>query len=192
MSGTRRDVPNDPGRKNRILDAALDVIAECGVHKATHRKIASVAAVPLGSLTYYFDGMPDLLTQAFARLADTMSGLYRETVQSATSAAAAEEAVVELICGPVSATDREVTLIFEMYAYANHSTAVAATVRAWLARSRDSLALHFTPGVARALDALVEGWTVHRAFNGLPPDRPLVAGVVHAVVAAPGLAGQEH
>ncbi|WP_037571433.1 TetR/AcrR family transcriptional regulator [Phaeacidiphilus oryzae] len=188
MSGTRREVPNDPGRRERILDAALDVIAESGVHRTTHRRIATRAGVPLGSLTYYFEGIDDLIAQAFARLADTMSLLYRRTLREAGSAAEAEAAVVELICGPTYATDRELTLIFEMYAYANHHPAVAATTRAWLTRSRESLTLHFPPGVARALDALIEGWPMHRAFEAAPLDPALVAGVVHAVVAAgPGL-----
>lgn len=188
VSGTRREIPNDPGRKERILDAALDIVAEGGVHGTTHRRIAARAQVPLGSLTYYFDGIDDLLAQAFARLADTMSLLYRQTVQAAGSVAEAEEAVVELICGPAYATDREMTLIFEMYAYANHNEAVSATTRAWLERSRDSLALHFTPGVSRALDALIEGWPMHRAFDDAPLDRRLVAETVHAIVgAAPGL-----
>ncbi|MGV9288274.1 TetR/AcrR family transcriptional regulator [Streptomyces sp. NPDC003719] len=128
--------------------------------------------------------MDDLLAQAFARLADTMSALYRRTVRRAGSVAEAEEAVVELICGPAYATDRDMTLIFEMYAYANHNPAVRATTRSWAARSRESLALHFTPGVARALDALIEGWPMHRHFDDTPLDRRLVAGVVHAVVAA--------
>ncbi len=188
VSGTRREVPNDPGRRDRILDAALDVVAGSGVFGTTHRKIAARAGVPLGSLTYYFDGMDDLLAQAFARLADTMSRFYRRTVRDAASTAEAEAAVVELICGPDYANDRDMTLIFEMYAYANHSPAVRDITRTWVARSRDSLSLHFTPAVARALDALVEGWPMHRRFDAAPLDRRLVAGVVHAVVdAAPRL-----
>jgi DNA-binding transcriptional regulator YbjK len=184
VTGTRREIPNDPGRKERILDAALDVIAEGGVHTTTHRRIAARAQVPLGSLTYYFDGMADLLAQAFARLSDTMSQLYRRTLQSAASTAEAEAAVVELICGPAYATERDMTLIFEMYAYANHNESVSATTRTWLERSRDSLALHFTPGVSRALDALIEGWPMHRAFDEAPLDRRLVTETVHAIVAA--------
>ncbi|MFE3740220.1 TetR/AcrR family transcriptional regulator [Streptomyces sp. NPDC059096] len=184
MSGTRREIPNDPGRKERILDAALDVIADGGVHRTTHRRIAARADVPLGSLTYYFDGIDDLLAQAFARLADTMSALYRQTMRGAGSAAEAEAAVVELICGPAYATERDMTLIFEMYAYANHNEAVAATARTWLARSRDSLALYFAPGVSRALDALIEGWPMHRAFDAEPLDRRLVTETVHAIVSA--------
>ncbi|EGX55790.1 TetR family transcriptional regulator [Streptomyces zinciresistens K42] len=182
MSGTRREIPNDPGRKERILDAALDVIARSGVHGTTHRRIAARAQVPLGSLTYYFAGLDDLLAQAFARLADTMSRLYRLTLENAGSATEAEQAVVELICGPAYATQRDMTLIFEMYAYANHNEAVSLTTRTWLERSRESLSLHFTPGVSRALDALIEGWPMHRAFADAPLDRTLVTAAVRAVV----------
>lgn len=184
MSGTRREVPNDPGRKDRILDAALDVVAESGVHGTTHRRIAARADVPLGSLTYYFTSLADLLAQAFARLSDTMSMLYRERLSSAATPAEAEAAVVELVCGPAYASDREMTLIFEMYAFANHDAATAETTRTWMLRSRESLALHFPPSVCQALDVLVEGWPMHRAFGGEPLDRGLVAATVHAVVAA--------
>ncbi|MFE6971526.1 TetR/AcrR family transcriptional regulator [Isoptericola sp. NPDC057653] len=189
MSGTRREVPNDPGRRDRILDAALDVVGDVGVHRTTHRRIAARAQVPLGSVTYYFDGMDDLLAQAFARLADTMSVQYHRALADAATPAEAEAAVVELVCGPAYATAREVTLLFEMYAYANHHPAVAATMRAWLLRSRASLGLHFAEPVCRALDALIEGWPMHRASDDEPLDRGLVAATVHAVVTGLGGAG---
>ncbi|MDF2847508.1 MAG: TetR family transcriptional regulator, partial [Oerskovia sp.] len=44
MTGVRRV---DPDRKDRIVDAALDVIAEHGVGGATHRVVAAAADVPL-------------------------------------------------------------------------------------------------------------------------------------------------
>ena len=50
--------------KRKILEAALDVIAEKGLHGATHRDIAKKAEISLASTTYYFDGLDDLLTQA--------------------------------------------------------------------------------------------------------------------------------
>ncbi|MDU1063280.1 MAG: TetR/AcrR family transcriptional regulator, partial [Leclercia adecarboxylata] len=35
--------PNDPQRRERILQATLDTIAEHGLNAVTHRKIASCA-----------------------------------------------------------------------------------------------------------------------------------------------------
>ena len=39
-------------RRRQILHAALDVIGREGIGAVTHRTVASVAGVPLGSLTY--------------------------------------------------------------------------------------------------------------------------------------------
>lgn len=186
MSGTRREVPNDPGRRERILDAALDVVAELGVHGTTHRRIAARAGVPLGSLTYYFAGIDEILAEAFARLVDAMSAFYGRALDSARTRAEAEAAVVELICGPAYASDREMTLIFEMYAYANHDAEVEALARDWVLRSRESLARHFPDDVCRALDVLVEGWPIHRSFDAAPTDRALVAATVQAIVEGVG------
>lgn len=60
--------PNDPQRRERILQATLDTIAAHGVHAVTHRKIATCANVPLGSLTYYFSGIEALIEERSACL----------------------------------------------------------------------------------------------------------------------------
>jgi DNA-binding transcriptional regulator YbjK len=60
--------PNDPQRRERILQATLDTIAAHGVHAVTHRKIATCANVPLGSLTYYFSGIEALIERRSACL----------------------------------------------------------------------------------------------------------------------------
>ena len=49
----------DPDRKDRILEAALEVIADHGVAGTTHRSIAARADVPLGSTTYHFETLDD-------------------------------------------------------------------------------------------------------------------------------------
>lgn len=187
MSGSRRRGPNDPDRRERILDAALDVIAESGVFATTHRRIAGAAGVPLGSLTYYFSGLSEILELAFERLSETMSAYYRKRMADVESREDAERAVVDLICGPEYADPREMVLIFEMYAYSNHNAVVAETTHTWMRRSRESLMLHFPEQTARALDVLVEGWPMHRTFEKHPLDRALVTATVRAITS--GLAG---
>jgi TetR/AcrR family transcriptional regulator, regulator of biofilm formation and stress response len=55
----------DPeARRQQILAAAVRVIAEVGVGNVTHRRIAAVAGVPLGSTTYYFPTLDDLVAAA--------------------------------------------------------------------------------------------------------------------------------
>lgn len=180
MGGPRR-VANDPLRKQRILDATLTVIAEHGVHRTTHRRIADEAGVPLGSLTYHFESLGAILEQAFELLAESMSERYRKALAGAPDRLAACDAVTDLICGDEYATSRELTILHEMYAYANHHPAVAETCRRWMARSRDSLALHFPPQACRAIDALIEGWPMHQAWEREPLDRASVRATVVAI-----------
>ncbi|MBR8742294.1 TetR/AcrR family transcriptional regulator [Nocardiopsis sp. MG754419] len=182
MGGSRR-VANDPGRKERIVVATLEVVAERGVHKTTHRAIAERASVPLGSLTYYFDGLTEILEHAFRHLTHTMSEYYGARVAAAADRDEACAAVVDLICGPEYATPRQFVLLFEMYSYANHNDEVRRAARAWMDLSRSSLSAHFSPGACRALDALVEGWSMHRHFEREEggADRALVAATVAAI-----------
>ena len=72
-AGTRRGRRNDPERRDRIIDACLDVLALHGVAGTSHRKVAAQAGVPLGAMTYYFDGMHELLHEAFTRFGTTIS-----------------------------------------------------------------------------------------------------------------------
>ena len=80
---------NDPSRRQRIVDAALTVIATIGVAATTHRRIAAAANVPLGSVTYYFTSLEALLTEAFLQLAAQSSVAFRERLEQATDQASA-------------------------------------------------------------------------------------------------------
>ncbi|MFE1166175.1 TetR/AcrR family transcriptional regulator [Nocardiopsis sp. NPDC058789] len=183
MAGARR-VANDPRRKERIIAGALEVIAERGVHRTTHRAIAERASVPLGSLTYHFDDLTAILEQAFLHLVATMSEYYAGRMGAARDQAEAREAVVDLVCGTEYAAPHQFVLLFEMYAYANHNEAVRSAAREWPRVSRGSLSAHFSPQACRALDALVEGWSMHWYFEREQggPDRVVVAAAVDALV----------
>ena len=67
---------SDPGRRDRLIDVTLDLIAEVGVAGISHRKIAAHADVPLGSMSYHFHGMEELLHEAFTRFADTIAASF--------------------------------------------------------------------------------------------------------------------
>ncbi len=183
MAGSRR-VANDPERRDRIVAAALEVIAEHGVHKTTHRRIAAEAGVPLGSLTYYFDDLTAILEAAFGHMVSTMSQHYREGLQAAASTPEAAQVVIDMICGTGYVTERQMAALFELYSFGNHNETVHALRRDWMFVSRQSLALHFAPATARALDAFIEGWPMHRVWEGEPLDREMVERAVLAVVEA--------
>src|SRR4051794_31902794 len=81
--GATRRRRYDPGRRARIVAACLDVIAETGVAGASHRRVAEAANVPLGSMTYHFSGMDELLHEAFSRFADSASEDFHRRMAAA-------------------------------------------------------------------------------------------------------------
>jgi TetR/AcrR family transcriptional regulator, regulator of biofilm formation and stress response len=56
--------PSAPGARERILRATLALIADGGIAAVTNRRVASSAAVSLGSLTYHFDSQTQLLRES--------------------------------------------------------------------------------------------------------------------------------
>ncbi|MFC7557609.1 TetR/AcrR family transcriptional regulator [Pseudoroseomonas wenyumeiae] len=168
----------DPDRRSRITTAALDVIAEHGVAGTTHRRVAAAANVPLGSMTYHFTGLDDLLTAAFTLLADTVSSRFAERLSAAMTPDEAREAVVDIVMGEGWATPRNMLLSYELYAYAARNPALRAVMQAWMGKSRTALERHFPAETAKVLDAMIEGVTVHRSVDLQPMNRAEVLAVV--------------
>lgn len=175
----------DPGRRSRIIDATLDVIAEWGVAGTTHRRVAEAADVPLGSMTYHFDSLEVLLTEAFTRLAETVSDQFVARLGAATTPEQARDAVVDVVLGTHWATPRNLLLSYELYAYAGRNPALQSVMRSWMARSRQALERHFDPLTARALDALIEGMTIHNSVDPLPGGRERLAEIIDRLTLAP-------
>lgn len=182
----RSGIPNDPGRRERIIDAALELILDDGVARVSHRAVAARANVPLGSMTYHFAGIDEIITEAFRLLVSRLSGRYRDGLHASKSPADAREAIVEIICGDTFASPREMAGIFELYSYGRCSPDSAELAASWMDISHTALTEHFSPASARAVDALIEGWTIHHHLGGVSPDRELVRSAVTAVTSLDG------
>lgn len=64
MSPDRQRQARGAARRREILRATLTLVRTGGVAAVTSRSVAREAGVPLGSLSYYFDGKDDLLQEA--------------------------------------------------------------------------------------------------------------------------------
>lgn len=167
---SRRGRRNDPARRDRIIDACLHVIARSGVAGTSHRKVAAEAGVPLGAMTYYFDGMGDLLQEAFTRFATNISDRFERRMEGAVDTQAARDAVIAMILEDVFGDQGELVLSHELYTLAARDPAYRSITAAWMQRSRTALERHFDPDTARILDALIEGLTIHRALDSQARD----------------------
>lgn len=170
----------DPGRRDRIIDAALHVIATQGVAGTSHRKVAAVAGVPLGSMTYHFNGMKELLHEAFSRFAKRSADQFDARMRSAHTRSEALDAVMESIVVEHSQADTVVT--YELYTLAARDHAYQQVTEGWMARSRASLERHFDPRTARLLDALIEGLNIHRALDREPADEDDIIEAIARIV----------
>ncbi|MCL7428054.1 TetR/AcrR family transcriptional regulator [Streptomyces sp. YS415] len=168
----------DPQRRERILAATLDLIAEEGVAGVSHRKIAARAGVPLGSMTYHFAGMDELLREAFGRFADHVVTVFDAHLAAPDGPEQAREAVTDLVHALSEGTRRDLVLTQELYTLAARRPAYRELTDAWMHRSRVHLEKHFDPDTARQLDALIEGLILHRALSRHPHDRALTAEAV--------------
>ncbi|MGO2540231.1 MAG: TetR/AcrR family transcriptional regulator [Specibacter sp.] len=175
----------DPDRRGSISDAALDVIAEHGVAGATYRKIAAAAGVPLGSLTYHFESLDEILQEAFTKLANHTADGFEAAMAEAGNAAQARAAVVRLITGELLNDPRNMVLSYELYALAVRRPELRQVTDAWMARSRAAVGRFFDPATTIMLDALIEGLTMHRALSLAPMPRRTVEEAVNRIVGKP-------
>ncbi|MFG2029452.1 TetR/AcrR family transcriptional regulator [Streptomyces sp. NPDC048825] len=173
----------DPQRRERILAATLDLITEAGVAGVSHRKIATRAQVPLGSMTYHFTGIDDLLRQAFTRFADHIVAVFEQHLSRAGSPEQAREAVTDLIHTLSEGPRRDLVLAHELYTLAARRPEYRQLTQEWMNRSRHLLEQHFDADTARQLDALIEGLTLHRALARSPHDRALTRRAVARITA---------
>lgn len=176
----------DPQRRERIIAAALDLIAEEGVAGTSQRKVAARADVPLGSMTYHFANGDELLREAFTRYAAAVSERFAATLAAAGTLQEAREAVVDLIQSLASDSQRDLVLTYELYTLAARRPAFREITHAWMRASRTALGRHFDATTTRQLDALIEGMSIHRALDTRPHDRATALDAVTRITAASG------
>lgn len=165
---TRRPRRHDPNRRDRLIDAALTVITRNGVAGTTHREIARVADVPLGSMTYHFTNLDEILAEAFTRHADSIAEIFDARLTAARTRAEAVEAVITLVTDDLLSPTNDLVLTVELYVAAARNPTLRAVTQAWMQRSRNALQRHFDPTTAREVDALIEGLTLHSALSTDP------------------------
>jgi AcrR family transcriptional regulator len=64
----------DPDRRQRILDAAADLVAERGYHEVGMTDIGAAAGITGSAIYRHFDGKSDVLVTMFDRVIDDLSG----------------------------------------------------------------------------------------------------------------------
>jgi TetR/AcrR family transcriptional regulator, regulator of biofilm formation and stress response len=89
--------PRGAARREALLEAVLQIVADTGADSVTHRRVAEVAELPLASTTYWFSSKDHLLTAALELAAE------RDIARlSALAAGPGEDDATDLIDAVVS------------------------------------------------------------------------------------------
>ncbi|KMS80023.1 TetR family transcriptional regulator [Streptomyces leeuwenhoekii] len=174
----------DPGRRQRIIDAALRVVADKGIAGLSHRSVAAEADVPLGSTTYHFRTLDDLLVAAL-RQAD--EGFAAALAAHPALADPRADLAGELarVLGEWLGGDRTgVELEYELYLAALRRPALRPVAAAWAEGVAERLARRTDPGTARALVALMDGICLQVLLTGAPYDEAYAREALARVVSA--------
>lgn len=178
-SASRR---HDPERRDRIIAATLDLIADHGTAGATYRTVAATAGIPLGSMTYHFPSREDLIFAAFERFADeTFSPLDR-------AMAASDGDPVEALTRLVVRDDGDVrtqVLLAELYVLAFRQERYADLLRQWMRRSSTVIARRIVGVSPRAIDAVQEGLGLQRWLAPDEVTEDVVRDVFRALIPDP-------
>lgn len=176
-----RSLANAADTRQQIIDAALDIIVSAGAAQATARRIAEAAGVSPGTITYHFTSINDILAQAFAKMSADIATAFTARLKAAPDLAAARETVVDLIYGAVSPLSKQMMFSFELYTFVSRNPEYRGLAEEWMERSRIALQLHFDLPTAKAVDALLEGFTIHNFLNRQHVSRDDVLRAVSAL-----------
>lgn len=181
MGRPRKEDSLGPEIKQVIIAAALAVIVEDGVSGATYRRIAACTGLSPGTLTYHFGSINEIVAAAFVRMSEEIAAVYFSKLREAADKDRAREVVADLICGDLWKASGQMLLIFELYSFVSRFPEHMHIMDDWMALSRQALQLHFDEREARAIDALIEGFTIHNALGKVPVGREEILGLIRAV-----------
>lgn len=147
----------DPERRQRIIDAAIRVVGSKGIGGLSHRTVAREADVPLGSTTYHFKTLDELMVAA---LRQTNEGFAKVVAAHGGLQDPGSDLLHELaeVLGEWLAGDRDgVELEYELYLAALRRPALRPVAAEWCEELAELVARRTDPVTARALVALMDG-----------------------------------
>lgn len=123
--------PTDPARRQRIAAAAIAVVAERGVEGLTHRAVAAAANVPLGSTTYHFATLDDLLAEALRTAADHNIARLRAWERDLPAGADLATELAGLVVRGLEDERAQTVVEYELYVAALHRPSLRQVSQSW-------------------------------------------------------------
>ncbi|MFE5622486.1 TetR/AcrR family transcriptional regulator [Streptomyces virginiae] len=172
----------DPDRRQRIIDAAIRVVGAKGIAGLSHRSAAAEADVPLGSTTYHFKTLDDLLVAALRQANEGFARTVAQAPVLADPDADLAGALARLL-GEFLAADRgRVELEYELYLAALRRPALRPVAAEWCEAACRALTPRTDPVTARALVAAMDGISLQVLLTDAEYDEPYAREVLARVL----------
>ncbi|MFD7557898.1 TetR/AcrR family transcriptional regulator [Streptomyces sp. NPDC059835] len=170
----------DPDRRQRIIDAAIRVVGAKGIAGLSHRSVAAEADVPLGSTTYHFKTLDDLLVAALRQANEGMAPAL--AVRGGEDLAGA----LARLLGELLAADRgRAELEYELYLAALRRPALRPVAAEWCESVVAALAPRTDPVTARALVAVMDGISLQVLLTDAEYDERYAQDILGRVLRRP-------
>ncbi|MFJ8603712.1 TetR/AcrR family transcriptional regulator [Streptomyces shenzhenensis] len=173
---------HDPDRRQRIIDAAIRVVGENGIAGLSHRTVAAEADVPLGSTTYHFATLDELLVAALRQanegFVEVLDGSGVPDDIEGDLAAGLARVLREWLGGDRTGVELE----YELYLAALRRPALRPVAAEWTQETAQRLAARTDPVTARALLALMDGICLQVLLTGGEYDEGYAREVLARVI----------
>ncbi|MGW6566088.1 TetR/AcrR family transcriptional regulator [Streptomyces sp. NPDC054975] len=181
---------HDPERRQRIVDAALRVVGARGIAGLSHRTVAAEADVPLGSTTYHFASLDELLVAALRQANEGFGRQLRERAELAELEADLAGALARLMGEWIGGERTGVELEYELYLAALRNPALRPVAAEWTEAVTGALSRHTDLVTARALVALMDGICLQVLLTGAEYDEAYARTMLGRLLATrPGAPG---
>nr|WSX52502.1 TetR family transcriptional regulator [Streptomyces sp. NBC_00974] len=165
----------DPERRQRIVDAAIRVVGAKGIAGLSHRSVAAEADVPLGSTTYHFATLDDLLVAALRQANAAFAPVLDPEADLA-------QALARLLGELLSADRARAELEYELYLAALRRPALRPVAAEWGEAVSEALRERVDPVTARAVVAVMDGLGLQALLTGAEYDEAYAREILGRVL----------
>lgn len=159
-------------RRQDIARAVIDVVAEHGLRGLTHRRVAEAADVPLGSTTYHFETLDDLMVAGLELAADRNLTMMRSAAEDLAPGNDVAGWLADLAIAMVTTWRESNIAERELYPEAIRNPALRPVARRWDSELADLLEPHMDSRDAAWLACwAIDGLAVTLLISDDPPDR---------------------
>lgn len=165
-------------RRQALLRAAQELLAERGVKAVTHRAVAARAGLPLASTTYYFTSIDELTQEALLLAVEERVALLQAFMTTGAPPGRTPDQFARSYVGAVIARPKaDILAQVEVYLEAARNPALqgaaSAAIESFELLAERGLAMvdpRDASDMAIAVNALLAGFALHRVVRPLPPE----------------------